>query len=102
MKSRHHPRAIKGRAIARSAKLRSRTDPSSQKIISLKAKGLGDKFIARDVNETARLLSATPARISVKGVVSRRLIISRMNIVMLAVTIAASGVAKKNRDPHPK
>src|SRR3546814_1483280 len=61
-----------GSAIQRGSNERSSSEPSSQVMISMAAKGLGARLSASEMPAPASVLMAIPARISPSGLSARR------------------------------
>ena len=95
------PSAINGPASQTWVQLRSANDPISQNMISLAAKGLGDKFNTKDVAAAAKAEMAIPANIKTSDVPRGPANISNSPTATPAPTKANIGKAKAKAAANP-
>ena len=81
---------------------RSSNEPSSQKTISVTAKGLGERLMASDVPAPARLPMARPASTSTTMVALRPATATTRAIDTSAPTMAAIGSTQERAPTKPK
>src|SRR5690606_20036902 len=99
---RARPGRMNGAARLTSAMVRSRSEPISHITISATAHGDADRFIAREVSATHKLLMAMPTSTRVSVVLARRETTSSSPMQAREPAMAKSGKRKGDRLAKPK
>ena len=93
---------MKGSASSTCIMERSSKEPSSQKTISVTAKGLGERLMASDVPAPARLPTASPASTSTTMVALRPATATTRATERSAPAMAAKGRAQDRVPTRPE